>query len=180
MNPWRITLIELVVVIAIGGVLAALLIPANGIPPPLTDKELPWQHLQVVQEDTAPPPEALRVRAVELTGTWTDRVGYTQFTIKPLADGRCSVLFHSRVRCGLGGSVQLERTATFDDGVLQLDRPVFELYGGATYRRLYTVKMMDKIYLLPSVHVAEIRDGAAVNVPDHGVMTRLTQTVTAQ
>ena len=173
MRYGRITLVELLVVLAVLGINAALFLPAVGSKPPLTDKELHLEDWQPSSEHSAVPSESLRVRDVDLAGNWTDRCGFTDMTIRPLPNGRYSVSFLSHARCGHSGSVQLERVAEYDDGILLLNRPVRELRG-TTYQRLYTVHIGDDVWLLPTVRVDEI-DTATSEIPYRGVLARSVQ-----
>ena len=175
MRPVRITSADLLAIVVVLGILVALLIPAGGSRPPLTDKDLATEldAWQPGPEDSSVPLEALRVRDLDLAGTWTDRVGWTKMAIQLLTDGRYSVSFLSHARCGLGGSVQLERSADYVDGVILLNRPVREL-SGITYDRLYSVRIEDAICLIPSVRVTGVQ-GDSPEIPYRGVLARATR-----
>jgi len=173
MRSARITLVELLVIIGVLGTLAAFILPPAGSPPPLTDKDLHLDDWRPGPEHLAVPPEPLRVRGVDLAGVWTDQIGWLDMTIKPLADGRYSVSFLSHGRCAHGGSVQLERSAEYEDGMLLLHRPVRELTG-ATYERLFSVRVNDAIWLLPSVRVTEIQADTS-ELSYWGVLSRTAQ-----
>ena len=170
----HITPVELLVIVAVFGTIAALFLPAGGSPPPLTDKDLHLNHWQPGPGHSAVPMEAIRVNDVDLAGTWTDGMRWTNIEIKPLPDGRYGVSFLSHGRCGLGGSVQLERIAEYDDGVLLLNRPVRELTG-ATYQRLFSVRVNDgSNCLVPSVHLIEFNSDTS-EIPYRGVLTLAAQ-----
>jgi hypothetical protein len=170
MRSGHITVVELLVIIFILGIVAALFLPAVGSKAPLTDKDLHLDDWLPGPEHSAVPPDSIRVRDVDLEGEWTDGIGWTDLKIKSLPDGRYSVSFLSHARCGLSGSVQFERYAKYDDGVLLLDRPVRELRG-TTYRQLFSVRVNDDIYLLPPPRVTEVHDINS-EIPFLGVLSR--------
>ncbi len=173
MRSGRITAVELLVLISIIGILTTLLLPSVGNKPPLTDKDLDFHDWQPGPEHSVVPRDSIRVRDMDLAGAWRDGIGWTFMEIKPLRDGRYGVSFRSRVRCGMSGSVQLERFAEYDDGVLRLDRPVRELRG-TTYKQLFSIRMNNDFYLLPSARVAEVQD-APPAIPYLGVLARVDQ-----
>jgi hypothetical protein len=154
MRSGRVTPVEFLVIIAVFGVLGGLLLPAGGSRPPLADKELKLENWQPGPEHAMVPPDSIRVQDAELDGLWTDRIGWLHLDIEKMADGRYSVSFLSRARCGHSGSVQLERYAEYQDGVVHLDRPVREL-NGTTYAHLYSVRANGEVYLLPAPRVNE-------------------------
>jgi|CXWL01.1.fsa_nt_gi hypothetical protein len=172
MRSARITPVELLTIVAVFGILAALLLPAVGSRPPLTDEDLALElaNWQPGPEHSAVPSESLRVRDADLAGAWTDRVGWTKMAIQSLDDGRYRVAFLSHARCGLSGSVQLERIAEYDEGVILLDRPVRELRG-ETYERLFSVRLNDSICLLPSIRVTDIQADTS-EIPYRGVLAQ--------
>ena len=158
MRSGRVTPVEILVIIAVVGVLGGLLLPAGGSRPPLTDKELDLESWQPGPEHALVPPDSIRVQDAELDGLWTDRIGWLHLDIEKMPDGRYSVSFLSHARCGHSGSVQLERYAKYEDGVVQLDRPVREL-NGTTYTKLFSVRANGEVYLLPAPRVNEFDVG---------------------
>lgn len=72
---------------------------------------------------------------------------------EPLGGGAYRVAFGSY---GSLGRLEMDRTGCYADGVLTLDRPVFE-YGGTTYRRLYTLRVGGTEYLVPDVRLGRFR-----------------------
>ena len=167
----RITFVELLVIIVVLGMLATLLIPATGSRPPLTDEDLNLDDWEPDPEHTALPADSIRVRAIDLEGVWSDRIGWHDVTIKSLAArSEYNPSFLSHGRCALGGSVELERLAKYEDGVLLMDRPVQELTG-ATYKQLFSVRVNETICLVPSVRVADVAADTS-EIPYRGVFVR--------
>ena len=169
MRSGRITFVELLVIMIVAGILGALLVPTSGPKPPLTDKDLALYDWQPGPQHTAVPPDSIRVREADLIGLWTDEIGWLDFDITKLPDGHYSVSFRSHAQCACSGAVQLERFAEYENGVILLDRPVREL-GGTTYEKLFTVRVNDEIYLLPSPRVIDF--GVGTSVPHRGVLVR--------
>ena len=168
-----ITLVELLVIIAVVGIIAALFLPATGNRPPMTDEDLHLDDWQPGPEHSATPTDSIRMLDIDLEGVWTDQIGWLDLTIKPLADGRYDVSFLSHGRCGLGGSVQLERFADYEDGVLLLNRPVQELTG-ATYQQVYSVRINDTLCLVPSIRIVKVHADTS-EFPYRGVLARNAQ-----
>jgi hypothetical protein len=152
----------MLVLLTVLGILGSLLLPPVGPPPPLTDKTLDFS-------DWVLEPELAEDNVVDadLAGAWTDRTQFTKLRFTPLAEGGFKVSFLSRARCGLGGCVKLERTATYHNGVVLLDRPVQELLG-ERYQRLYTLLVDQDLYLVPSIRVADVLESGTV--PYRGVL----------
>jgi hypothetical protein len=166
-----ITLVELLVIVAVLGIMAALFLPPVGSRPPLTDKDLKLENWQPGPEHLALPPDSLRIRDINLVGFWTDRIGWTDMDIQPLEGDRYSILFVSHARCGLSGSVKLNRLGEFQDGVIVLDRPLRELTG-TTYDRLYSVRINETACLLPSARVMDIQ-ADTTEVQYRGVLSKV-------
>ncbi|MCB9853237.1 MAG: hypothetical protein H6819_09095 [Phycisphaerales bacterium] len=101
-----------------------------------------------------PPPATIRVSSIDLEGSWLGRTGMdtASMVISRRNDGTFDVNFSTS---GCLGGWRLKRTATYKDGILELDRPVQE-YCPITFRRLYTIRANGTELLLPETSVADL------------------------
>jgi hypothetical protein len=151
-----LTLVELLVLLVIVGMLLALLIPAKGPPPPLTDNDLDLTSWDSSAEKTIRPPPDILAPDVNLIGEW--QCGSRRriaLNIEPDRSGEWRITFHSGTGCGLGRSISLKRVATYGAGIVTLDRPVQEVLG-ETFQRLYTVRVHGREYIIPSVRLDKL------------------------
>ena len=167
----RQTVIEWLVILIIAGMLVGLCLPPVVCPMRVSEEDLELNDWAPGPEQSVAPDEDMRVEKVDISGEWT--YGYrTIFWIRPHKDDGYQVRFHSHSR---SRSCNLERTATYEQGVLVLNRPVKEMHGLA-YQRLYTVRIDGRDYLLPSARVMEFQDGRAVDwsrYDKHGLLEGL-------
>jgi hypothetical protein len=107
------------------------------------------------------PPDSIRISSVALEGSWLGRTGMdsARMNITRREDDTFDVEF---VAGGCLGRWQLSRTATYSDGILELDRPVQE-YCPITFKRLYTIRVDGTELLLPETNVAALMEGLDPN-----------------
>lgn len=153
----KLTLGEVIVLIAIIGIVTSMLVPANGPPPPRTDQDLDFGSWDPAAESAIQPPQDVVAADVNLAGKWMGKLhGRAWLAIEPDGSDAWHVTFRSGGRCGLSQHILLTRTATCKSGMLILDRPVQEI-SGTTYQRLYTARIHGREYLVPSARVEKLK-----------------------
>lgn len=85
---------------------------------------------------------------IDLEGDWEMSTGFTSTTIHFKKNGKNQYKIFLETS-GCLEDFQLERTATFDNGIIVLDKPV-EHYEPLIYRKLYVVFNQGNEYLIPS------------------------------
>ena len=154
------TLVESGVVVAILGVLAALLMPSNGEYHWMTERRLArWTP---GPGDELPPMAAIRDRDAPIAGTWTCRWhrSGSSLTITPDAAKTYSVRFSSSA---CTRQITLDRSATFRDGVLTLDLAVEEVSPRAISRKFFAIRVGGAAYLVPAARVARLMEGISAD-----------------
>jgi hypothetical protein len=150
------TIAEVLVIVAVVGILASLLLPAVNSGIQINEEDLELDKWKPGPEHDVLPHNTVGVQDMDVTGKWTYR-WRTVFEIDSRADGGYTVKFVSSHRCT---HCELQRTATYDQGVLTLDRPVKEVPGPA-YQKLYTVRIDGEDFLLPAARSEEFEQGRA-------------------
>lgn len=151
------TLVEALVVVAIIAVLIGLLLPSVGPPPPLIDKDLDFSSWDAAAESKIPPPQDLLSAKEDFTGQWICHRHHLLLEMKAAQPGKWQVSFYAGTRCGLGPSIKLDRTASYENGILTLDRPVQDI-PKHTFQRLFAVCIEDRIYLIPSFQLDKLKE----------------------
>jgi hypothetical protein len=162
-SDWkRPTLVEILVVLSLLALLIALLLPATNTGRVLSEEELgltaDWTP---GPEQAHEPTESVLARDAQITGEWT--MANVYIDISGDSPGQYDVLFNTHLRCV---GCTLRRTATYRDGILELDRPVRAILGPA-YQRLFTVTADGTEYLLPAAYVTEFESRASEHL-DNG------------
>lgn len=152
----KLTFVEVLVLIAITCVLLGLFLPAQGPPPPKTDADLDFSSWDSESEEKAQPPADLVAADVNIAGEWIRMGGRMSLRIEHNPQEEWSIAFRSVTMCGLGPSISLTRTGRYENGILVLNRPVQTL-GGKTFQRVYTIRIHEKEYLVPSLYVDQLR-----------------------
>jgi hypothetical protein len=153
------TLVEALVLLAIAALLVALLMPALHGPPPLTDADLDFTSWDPGAESKLAPPHDIVAANVNLAGEWWQRTRAPLGLVIASGDaGRWRVTFHSRAPCGFSPSVLLERTATYEEGTLILDRPVQDELRKTTFARFYVARIHGREYLIPSIKLDKLKE----------------------
>jgi hypothetical protein len=150
------TIAEVLVIVAVVGILASLFLPAVNSGIQINEEDLELDKWKPGPEHDVLPHNTVGVQDMDVTGQWTYRWRPT-FGIDPRTDGGYSVKFVSNHRCT---HCELQRTATYEQGVLTLDRPVKEI-AGPTYQKLYTVRIDGEDCLLPAARSEEFEQGRA-------------------
>ena len=151
------TLVEVLVILVTIWILIGLLVPAVKPPPPFTDKDLDFTSWDSLAESRIAPPQDCLTKELDLTGRWYCSWHHILLEIEPDRPSKWQINFSAGTRCGLGPSIKLERTATFENGILILDRPVQDI-PGKTFQRLFAVHIQDRNYLIPSVQLDQLKE----------------------
>jgi hypothetical protein len=154
LRPKRV--VEVLVIVFVIVILVSLLLPGVDSGIQLSEEDLELDKWKPGPEHDVPPHDTVWVEDMDVTGQWTYRFR-TIFWIDPGTDDDYTVKFVSYHRCT---HCELGRTATYDHGVLTLDRPVKEVPGPA-YQKLYTVRIDGEDCLLPAARSEEFEQGRA-------------------
>jgi hypothetical protein len=152
----RPSIAEVLVLVAIVGIIVSCFLPAVNSGVRLGEEDLELDKWNPGPEHDVIPHDTVWVEDMDVTGQWTYRFR-TILWIDPGTDGDYTVKFVSYHRCT---HCELRRTATYDQGVLMLDRPVKEIPGPA-YQKLYTVRIDGVDCLLPAARSKEFEQARA-------------------